>query len=61
LFLLEEKNNFLFQMGVLQSTFLYLILLQACNKVASYRDEEWKSATATYIKDKDGSLITGIS
>jgi len=48
-------------MGVLQSTFLYLILLQACNKVASYRDEEWKSATATYIKDKDGSLITGIS
>ncbi|MCH86259.1 expansin [Trifolium medium] len=45
-------------MGVLQSTFLYLILLLAC-KVASYKDEVWKSATATYIKDKDSSLNTG--
>ncbi|PNX80492.1 expansin-a16-like protein, partial [Trifolium pratense] len=27
--------------------------------VASYKDEVWKSATATYIKDKDSSLIRG--
>ncbi|CAJ2660464.1 unnamed protein product [Trifolium pratense] len=26
-------------------------------QVASYKDEVWKSATATYIKDKDSSLI----
>ncbi|XP_054811779.1 expansin-A20 [Prosopis cineraria] len=44
-------------MGTLQSTLFYLILLHSW-KISANKDGEWKSATATYSKDKDGSLIT---
>ncbi|KAJ1434559.1 RlpA-like protein, double-psi beta-barrel domain [Sesbania bispinosa] len=44
-------------MGALQSTLIYLIILQAC-KLSVCWEEEWKSATATYVKDTEGSLIT---
>jgi hypothetical protein len=45
-------------MGVLQATFLFLILLKAC-EITDAEDEDWKTATATYTKETDGSIITG--
>ncbi|KAK4255489.1 hypothetical protein QN277_008487 [Acacia crassicarpa] len=42
---------------LLQSTLFYLILLHSW-RISANKDGEWKSATATYSKDKDGSLIT---
>ena len=44
-------------MGSLQVTVLYFILL-LISKVTS-KEEEWKSATATFTKETDGSIITG--
>ncbi|KAJ0010968.1 hypothetical protein Pint_33804 [Pistacia integerrima] len=46
------------QMGALQALVLFLILRQACNIMAE--DDElktWKSATATYTKEAQGSII----
>lgn len=46
-------------MGSLQATLLvFLILLQVINITAT-KDEEWKTASATYSKETDGSIITG--
>ena len=36
----------------------YLVLLQTFNIFAA-KDEEWISATATYSKETDGSIVTG--
>ncbi|KAI4322660.1 hypothetical protein L6164_022332 [Bauhinia variegata] len=44
-------------MGALQSTLLYWILLHSC-KIAASNVEEWRSATATYSKQTEGSLLT---
>ncbi|KAF7805919.1 expansin-A16 [Senna tora] len=44
-------------MGALQSTLFYLLLLHSW-KISAIKNGEWKSATATYSKDTDGSLIT---
>lgn len=47
-------------MGALQATFLFLILLKACEcQITDAEDGEWKTATATYTKETDGSIITG--
>ncbi|XWS39654.1 hypothetical protein CRYUN_Cryun18bG0073600 [Craigia yunnanensis] len=43
-------------MGAFQVTVLYLILLLT-SKITC-KEEEWKSATATYTKETDGSIIT---
>ncbi|OMP11370.1 Expansin [Corchorus olitorius] len=43
-------------MGAFQVLVLYLILLLA--SIAAGKEEEWKSATATYTKETDGSIIT---
>lgn len=46
-------------MGVLRSAFLCLMLVQSCELVASSDSGgEWKTATATYSVETDGSLIT---
>lgn len=45
-------------MGSLQGTLVFLILLQVLNITAT-KDEEWKTASATYTKETDGSIITG--
>jgi hypothetical protein len=44
-------------MGALQTTVFFLFLLKACEINANI--EEWKTATATYSKETDGSIITG--
>ncbi|KAG2702953.1 hypothetical protein I3760_06G115300 [Carya illinoinensis] len=44
-------------MGALQATVFFLILLKACD-VVDAEDDEWKTATATYSKETDGSIIT---
>ncbi|CAK9140175.1 unnamed protein product [Ilex paraguariensis] len=43
-------------MGALQATVICFILLQTCSITA--QDGEWKSATATYTKQRDDSIIT---
>lgn len=56
----KHPRNIDAQMGVLRSTFLCLIVMQTCKLVAaSDAAGEWRSATATYSKETDGSLITG--
>lgn len=51
--------------GTLQATLLYLVLylvllhICRCSNIAVSQDEEWKTATATYSKETDGSIITG--
>lgn len=38
----------------------YLVLLQTPTNIFAVKDEEeWKSATATYSKETDGSIVTG--
>lgn len=44
-------------MGALKAILLYLIIHQTWKITAD--DEEWKSATATYIKETSGSIIVG--
>ncbi|KAA8535910.1 hypothetical protein F0562_028388 [Nyssa sinensis] len=44
-------------MGAIQATVIYLILLHACRSRAAAQDGIWKSATATYTKETDGSII----
>lgn len=47
------------QMGALQATVLLcLVLLHLCSNILA-QDEDWKTATATYSKETDGSIITG--
>lgn len=46
-------------MGSLQATLVFLILLQASCSIIAIKDEEWKTASATYTKETDGSIITG--
>lgn len=46
-------------MGALQATVLLcLVLLHLCSYILA-QDEDWKTATATYSKETDGSIITG--
>lgn len=46
-------------MGALQATVLLcLVLLHLCSSILA-QDEDWKTATATYSKETDGSIITG--
>ena len=44
-------------MGALKVMILYLIVHQAWKITAD--DEEWNSATATYVKDTNGSIVVG--
>ena len=44
-------------MGALQATVFFLFLLKACEINA--QNEDWKTATATYSKETNGSIITG--
>ncbi|KAF8409880.1 hypothetical protein HHK36_002398 [Tetracentron sinense] len=43
-------------MGIFQTSAIYLVLFTIVR--SSARDDEWKSATATYSKETDGSIIT---
>nr|XP_023891241.1 expansin-A20 [Quercus suber]POF21668.1 expansin-a20 [Quercus suber] len=43
-------------MGALQATVFFLFLLKACEINA--QNEDWKTATATYSKETNGSIIT---
>lgn len=45
------------QMGALQATVFFLFLLKACEINA--QNEDWETATATYSKETNGSIITG--
>ena len=45
-------------MAAFVAVVVYLVLLQTPNLFAA-KDEEWKSATATYSKETDGSIVTG--
>lgn len=45
-------------MDALQATVFFLVLLISC-EINGAEDEEWKTATATYSKETDGSIITG--
>lgn len=45
------------QMGAPQAIVFFLILLQTCKTAAQH--EEWNSATATYTKETNGSIIIG--
>lgn len=47
-------------MAAFVAVIVYLLLLQTPNIFAA-KDEEWKSATATYSKETDGSIVTGFS
>lgn len=44
-------------MGAPQAIVFFLILLQTCKTAAQH--EEWNSATATYTKETNGSIIIG--
>ena len=46
-------------MGALKAMLLYLIIHQTLKITAD--DEEWKSATATYVKETYGSIVVGNS
>jgi hypothetical protein len=48
-----------YQMGALKAMLLYLIIHQTWKITAD--DEEWKSATATYVKETNGSIVVGNS
>ncbi|EEF48001.1 expansin-A20 [Ricinus communis] len=43
-------------MDALKAILLYFIMLQTCN-ISAIDEEEWKTATATCTKQKDGSII----
>lgn len=45
-------------MGAFQATVFYLVLCHGCKAIA--QDAGWKSATATYSKETDGSIISRI-
>ncbi|KAK8658409.1 hypothetical protein V6N13_036616 [Hibiscus sabdariffa] len=53
----SKVHFWLSQMGVLQLLVINLILLLTISQ-AIPKDEGWKSATATYTKETDGSIIT---
>lgn len=53
------RGFFLSQMGALQAMVVCLFLVRACTTNAQV--EQWKSATATYSKETDASIITGTS
>lgn len=58
--LLVAIGLLLSQMAALQAIvlILYLMIILQTNKVTA-EDEEWKSATATYTKETDGSITIG--
>lgn len=50
-------------MGALQTTLIYFVLFQTCTTIIiiTAQDVQWKSATATFTKDTNDSIIIGTS
>lgn len=48
-------------MGALQATVFFFIFLKACCEITDAENAEWKTGTATYSKETEGSIITGFS